>query len=89
MFAFVALVSQGAGSLVDLAGPGAGRLVGVALLGGMLAVVVVVAVAYYGTIAAVRFGADPDTVGIPLVTAVLDLVGAFTLVFAIEALGAA
>ena len=89
VFAFVALVSQGAGSLVDLAGPGAGRLVGVALLGGMLAVIVVVAVAYYGTIAAVRFGADPDTVGIPLVTAVLDLVGAFTLVFAIEALGAA
>lgn len=88
VFAIVALVSQGAGSLVDLAGPGVGRLVGVALLGGILAVAVVVAVAYYGTIAAVRFGVDPDTVGIPLVTAVLDLVGALTLVFAIEALGA-
>ena len=88
-FAIVALVSQGAGSLVDLAGPGGGRLVGVALLGGILAVLVVVAVAYYGTIAAVRFGVDPDTVGIPVVTAVLDLVGALTLVFAIDAVGAA
>ena len=88
VFAVVALVSQGAGSLVDLAGPGLGRLVGVALLGGTLAVAVVVAVAYYGTIAAVRFGVDPDTVGIPTVTAVLDLVGALTLVFAIEAVGA-
>ena len=89
VFALVALVSQWGGSLFDLAGPGAGRVVGVALTGGMVAVVVVVAVAYYGTIAAVRFGVDPDTVGIPLVTAVLDLVGAFTLVFAIEAIGAA
>jgi len=88
VFAVVALVSQGAGSLVDLAGPGLGRLGGVALLGGTLAVAVVVAVAYYGTIAAVRFGVDPDTVGIPTVTAVLDLVGALTLVFAIEAVGA-
>ena len=87
-FAIVALVSQGAGSLVDLAGPGAGLLVGVALFGGVLAVMVAVAVAYYGTIAAVRFGVDPDSVGIPTVTAVLDLVGALTLVFAIAALGA-
>ena len=89
VFAIVALVSQGAGTLVDLAGPGAARLLGVALTGGILAVLVVVAVAYYGTIVAVRFGVDPDTVGIPLVTAVLDLVGALTLVFAIEAVGAA
>ena len=88
VFVIVALVSQGAGSLADLAGPGVGLLVGVALIGGILAVVVVVAVAYYGTIAAVRFGIDPDSVGIPTVTAVLDLVGALTLVFAIEAVGA-
>ena len=87
-FAIVALVSQGAGSLVDLAGPGTGLLVGVALVGGVLAVMVAVAVAYYGTIAAVRFGVDPDSVGIPTVTAVLDLVGALTLVFAIAVLGA-
>ncbi len=88
VFAFLAVVSQGAGSVVDLAGPGLGRLVGIALVGGALALVVVVAVAYYGTIAAVRFGVDPDSVGIPTVTAVLDLVGALTLVFAIEAIGA-
>ncbi|MCY3863389.1 MAG: magnesium transporter [bacterium] len=88
VFAIVALVSQGAGSLVDLAGPGAGLLVGVALVGGILAVMVAVAVAYYGTIAAVRFGVDPDSVGIPTVTAVLDFVGALTLVFAIAVLGA-
>ena len=41
----------------------------------------------YSTIAAVRFGLDPDTYGIPLVTSVLDLVGAFTFILAIELLG--
>ena len=87
VFAIVALVSQGAGVLTDLAGPGAGRLVGIAVTGGAMAVVAVVVMAYYGTIAAVRFGVDPDTVGIPIVSAVLDLVGAFTLIFAITWLG--
>ncbi|MYJ14022.1 MAG: magnesium transporter, partial [Acidimicrobiia bacterium] len=43
-------------------------------------------VAYYGTILAERFGLDPDTYGIPLVTSVMDLVGALTLVAALAAL---
>ncbi len=88
VFAFLAFVSQGASSVVDLAGPGLNRLLGVVLLGGIIAVLVVVIVAYYGTIVAVRFGVDPDSVGIPTVTAVLDLVGALALVFAIQAVGA-
>ncbi len=89
VFVFLALVSQGAGSLLDLAGPALGQLVGLVVLGGVIAVAVVVVVGYYGTIAAVRFGVDPDSVAIPTVTAVLDLVGALALVFAIQAVGAA
>ena len=58
-------------------------LVGVALVGGMLATLFVVVVAYYATLVAVRLGLDPDTYGIPLVTSSLDFVGAFTLIFAI------
>ncbi len=34
-----------------------------------------------------RLGADPDTYGTPLVTASLDFVGAFSLIFAAVALG--
>ena len=41
--------------------------------------VVVLAIAYYGTIAAVRTGIDPDTYGIPIVSSTVDLVGALTL----------
>ena len=51
------------------------------------AMVVVLVIAYYGTIAAVRLGIDPDTYGIPLVSSTVDLVGALTLVVAIATLG--
>ena len=54
---------------------------------GLLAVAFVVAVAYYGTIAAFRFGLDPDTYGIPLVTSSVDFVGALVLILVIVALG--
>ncbi|MEM7095669.1 MAG: magnesium transporter [Actinomycetota bacterium] len=70
-----------------LASPGAGWLVAAALLGGAVATVIAAAVAYYSTIGSVRAGLDPDTYGIPLVTSTLDLVGAFTLILAIELLG--
>ena len=69
------------------ASPGLGHLVAASLLGGLAAMVVVVAIAYYGTIATVRLGIDPDTYGIPLVSSTVDLVGALTLVVAIAFLG--
>ncbi len=76
------------GSLIVRAGsPGAGSMVAIALLAGFGATLVVLGVAYYGTLAAVRLGLDPDTATIPLTNSVLDLVGAFTLVGAILALG--
>jgi len=40
-----------------------------------------------GTIAAVRFRADPDTVGVPLVTSTVDFVGAAALIAAVKLLG--
>jgi len=87
VFLLVAVVAHYGSGLAGLASPGLGDMVGVALLGGLLATVFVVAVAYYGTMAAVRFGLDPDTYGIPVVTSSLDLVGAFVLVLAIVTLG--
>jgi mgtE-like transporter len=47
----------------------------------------VVAVAYYGAVAAHRTGVDPDTYGIPVVSSSVDFVGAFTLILAIATLG--
>lgn len=96
--AFVAALSipvfaaNGAGAhlvarLLGESSPGLGQLVGTSLLGGGAAMLVVVAIAYYGTIAAVRADIDPDTYGIPLVSSTVDLVGALTLIVAITALG--
>ena len=77
------------GRLLDHPSPGLIQMVAVSLLGGTLAVGFVVVVAYYGTIAAVRTGLDPDTYGIPVVSSSVDFVGAFTLVLTIALLGVA
>ncbi len=61
----------------------------VSLVGGAFAVAFVIAVAYYGTIAAIRFGADPDTYGIPLVTSSVDFIGAIALIVVIVSVGIA
>ncbi|HVF14571.1 MAG TPA: magnesium transporter [Acidimicrobiales bacterium] len=75
------------GRALGQASPGLPQMVAASLLGGFLAVAFVVAVAYYGTIAAVRFGVDPDTYGIPLVTSSVDFAGALFLILVIVALG--
>jgi mgtE-like transporter len=94
LLALPVLVFNGVGAhLVGTAlgkdSPGLAQMVGVSLLGGMLAIVFVVAVAYYGTIVAYRTGTDPDTYGIPVVSSSVDLVGAFSLVISIAVLGLA
>jgi mgtE-like transporter len=89
VFALLGLVASTAGGLTGHAGPALAELVGVAVFGGLLATALVVVVAYYGTLAAVRFGVDPDTFGIPMVTSSLDLVGAFTLIVAVVVVGVA
>jgi mgtE-like transporter len=85
-------VANGAGAhlvaaLLGEESPGLGHLVGASLLGGLAAMLVVLAIAYYGTIATVRLGIDPDTYGIPMVSSTVDLVGALTLIIAIASLG--
>lgn len=75
--------------LMGVASPGLLQLVGASLAGGLAAMLVVVVIAYYGTIFAVRSDIDPDTYGIPLVSSTVDLVGALSLVVAIAVLGLA
>jgi mgtE-like transporter len=76
-----------AARLLGQASPGVGQMVAVSLIAGALAILFVVAVAYYGTVAAYRTGVDPDTYGIPVVSSSVDLLGAFTLIIAIAMLG--
>jgi mgtE-like transporter len=73
--------------LLGVASPGLGDLMAASLLGGLTAMLVVLVIAYYGTIATVRLGIDPDTYGIPMVSSTVDLIGALSLVVAIATLG--
>jgi mgtE-like transporter len=88
LLALPVYVANGAGAhvvarLLGEESPGLAQMIGVSLIAGALALLFVVGVAYYGTIAAYRTGVDPDTYGIPLVSSSVDLIGAFTLIIGI------
>ena len=89
VFVLCAALAQWASVATGQSTPGLGDLLLVVLMAGAVATVLVVLVAYYTTMAAFRFGLDPDTYGIPVVLSVLDLVGAFTLILAMVAVGVA
>lgn len=83
VFTLVAVSSEIAAVVFQQPTPGIVNMIGVALIGGLIATCVGVLVAYYGTVATYRFGLDPDNFGVPLLTASMDLVGAFALIAAI------
>jgi mgtE-like transporter len=87
VYVLVALSSHAVGSLVGLESPGLPQMLGVVLLAGALTMAVVVVVAYAVEVATFRLGLDPDNYGVPIVTATLDLGGAFALILAIALLG--
>jgi mgtE-like transporter len=89
VFTLLAVSADVAATIAGLATPGVVRMVGISLLGGFLATVAAVGIAYYGAIVSFRLGLDPDNHGIPLITSSMDLIGAFSLIFAIVLLGVA
>jgi mgtE-like transporter len=88
VFILVAASADLVSLLFGLGSPGPVRMIGISLVGGMLATTACLAITYYGAIAAYRLGLDPDNHGIPLVTSSMDLIGAVALIFAILLLGA-
>lgn len=76
-----------AARLAGLSPPPAPALIGTAVLGGLLATLLLAAVAYGAAVATFRFGLDPDNHGIPIVTASMDLFGILCLVGAIGLTG--
>jgi mgtE-like transporter len=87
IYAFNGLAADAVARLLGVASPGLVQMLAVSMLAGVLAIVFVIGVAYYGTIAAYRTGVDPDTYGIPIVSSSVDFVGSFTLIIAIALLG--
>lgn len=87
VFVLLAVSADIAATIAGLETPGVVRMVAVSLIGGFLATVFAVGIAYYGAIVSFRLGLDPDNHGIPLITSSMDLIGAFALILAIVLVG--
>jgi len=74
---------------LGLGTPGIGAVVGISLLAGVISTTAAAVVAYYAAIATYRLGLDPDSHGIPLITASMDFIGVIALIIAIVAFGVA
>lgn len=89
VFALIGVAAELLGGLFGLASPGALRVLGVSLTAGLVSTAFAVAVAYYTAVASFRLGFDPDTHGIPAITASMDLVGAIALIGTLVLFGVA
>jgi mgtE-like transporter len=85
VFAASSVVADLAAWLIDLDSPGPFVMVVVAVVGGLLATTLSLAIAYYGAIVSYRLGLDPDNIGIPLVTSSIDLLGSISFILAVTA----
>jgi mgtE-like transporter len=67
--------------------PGFLVMLGVSALAGLIATTAAALAAYYGSIVSYRVGLDPDTYGIPIITAAVDLLGFMSLIIALIVFG--
>ncbi|MCM2466041.1 magnesium transporter MgtE [Methanoculleus sp. CWC-02] len=82
----LALIAHGAAVLMGLNSPGLGMLVIISLTAGLVVMTLVNGVAYITASLSFRYGLDPDNFGIPVVTSLIDLIGAAALVAVIDLL---
>ena len=87
IFIFSGVIAHLIAVVADQSTPGIAKLILISAIAGPIVTLFVVAVAYYTTMGSFRFGLDPDTYGIPVVTSSLDLVGAFTVILAMVLTG--
>src|SRR5215212_4218853 len=69
--------------------PGLLLMLAISALAGLIATTAAVFAAYYGSIISYRFGLNPDTYGIPIITAAVDLLGFMSLIISLIVFGLA
>lgn len=69
--------------------PGLLVMVGISALAGLIATTASILAAYYGSTMSYRLGLDPDTYGIPIITAAVDLLGFMSLIISLIVFGLA
>ncbi|MCK8519715.1 magnesium transporter [Methanoculleus sp. 7T] len=82
----LALIAHSAAVLMGLNSPGLGMLVVISLVAGLVVMTLVNGAAYVTASLSFRYGLDPDNFGIPVITSLIDLIGAATLVAVIDLL---
>jgi mgtE-like transporter len=83
VFSLVAISADIASAVFGMTSPGVLNMIAVSLLGGGMATMMAMLIAYYGAIVTYRLGLDPDNYGVPLLTSSMDLVGVMSLILAI------
>lgn len=82
----LALIAHSAAVLMGSNSPGPGMLVIISLAAGLIVMTLVIGVAYITASLSFRYGLDPDNFGIPVITSLIDLIGAAALVAMIDLL---
>ncbi|MGB4279195.1 MAG: magnesium transporter [Methanoculleus sp.] len=82
----LALIAHGAAVLMGSNSPGPVMLVIISLAAGLIVMTLVIGVAYITASLSFRYGLDPDNFGIPVITSLIDLIGAAALVAMIDLL---
>ncbi len=89
VYLFIGGASHVLAVALALNSPGLLLMLGISALAGLIATTAAVFAAYYGSIVSYRFGLDPDTYGIPVITAAVDLLGFLSLIIALIVFGLA
>jgi mgtE-like transporter len=91
VYLFIGAASHGLAVMLfpDGSSPGLLEMMGITALAGLIATTAAVLAAYYGSVVSYRLGLDPDTYGIPIITATVDLLGFMSLIIALIVFGLA
>ena len=89
MYVFIGGASHWLAVALGQTTPGFVEMLGISALAGLIATTASVLAAYYGSTVSYRFGLDPDTYGIPIITAAVDLLGFMSLIIALIVFGLA
>ena len=91
VYLFIGAASHGLAVMLfpDGSSPGLLQMMGITALAGLIATTAAVLAAYYGSVVSYRLGLDPDTYGIPIITATVDLLGFMSLIIALIVFGLA
>lgn len=89
VFLFIGGAADLLAVVLDLQTPGFWTMVGVSAFAGLIVATAAIFMAYYGSVVSYRLGLNPDTQGIPIITATVDLLGAISLIISLTVFGLA